>query len=63
MDNADRRVLCSICGKEIDIFETFDICTGRRTQHLCAKCYKSGQTDVAGYELRKTYRKMKEWSP
>ena len=38
-------MICDNCRNEFDEGIMFPICTGRRVQHMCPKCYLKGQSD------------------
>ena len=37
---------CDNCGTACEEWAMFHINTGRRTQHICPKCYLKGQSDT-----------------
>ena len=44
--DSEKEMICDNCGKICEEWTMFHINTGRRTQHICPKCYLKGQSDT-----------------
>lgn len=55
------RATCVICGESFpyECMEHFN--TGRRVQHICQECYKSGDIDARIREVMRGDRARKGW--